>query len=217
MSVLEVNQSVTIEINAGEKNKKYYNSKIVSVSSTEVILLAPMEKGILVPLRIGDLITVSYNDDNAIYSFDAQVDRRQGGVDQTITVQTPADIRRVQRRNFVRIDVTLPMVYYTVDDTAGQYSSGVQTKVIDISGGGLRFESDRPLDKDLVLDLVVELGGGERISAIGQVVRSLPIEKSGFNKYSIGIQFTIIEERDRDKIIKFIFQKQRELRQRGLM
>lgn len=217
MLELEVNQSVTIEISAGENNKKYYSSKVVSVSSAEMVILAPMERGVLVPLRTGDLITVSYNDDNAIYSFDAHVQSRQGGVEQTVSVDCPKDIRRVQRRNFVRIDVGLPLVYYFIDEAIGEYSQAFTGRTCDISGGGLQFSTEQSIDSGMVLDMNIDLGDDERVSAIGKVVRAIPVNKGGVVKYSIGVQFTMIDERDRDKIIKFIFQKQRELRQRGLM
>lgn len=217
MLELTVNQSVTMEIATGENCKKYYSSKVVSVASAEVVMLAPMERGVLVPLRNGELITISYNDDNAIYSFDTHVLNRQGGVEQTITLESPTEVRRVQRRNFVRIDVGLPLVYHFVDESIGEYSEGFEGRTADISGGGLRFETEQAIEENIMLDMIIDLGCGERISAFGQVVRAFQVNKGSGIKYSIGVQFTMIDERDRDKIIKFIFQKQRELRQRGLM
>ncbi|WP_196138023.1 PilZ domain-containing protein [Aliikangiella sp. G2MR2-5] len=77
---------------------------------------------------------------------------------------------------------------------------------VDISGGGLRFQSNKPLKIDqlirIELILVPECAG---IIAYGRVVDRKELEQ---NKYEIALVFVKLKETDRDAIVKHVFQVQ---------
>lgn len=121
---------------------------------------------------------------------------------------------KAQRRNFVRLDVRVPFEYNIVaNDIVLPETYSATTR--DISGGGLRFDSKVELQINTELEMSLDIPRHGKITAVAQVVRCIPLEK--VPGYSIGVEFTIIDKRDRERLIRFIFERQRELRQKGLI
>jgi c-di-GMP-binding flagellar brake protein YcgR len=80
---------------------------------------------------------------------------------------------------------------------------------VDLSGGGVRFESDTPLSVNQVLRLdLVLVPEYYNLNTIGTVVDCKPVGASG--NYHIAISFSDIQENDRDAIVRHVFKKQSE-------
>ena len=76
------------------------------------------------------------------------------------------------------------------------------TQTLDISGGGILVQPPHPLAIGTILELEIDIPAEpEPILAIGQVAH---IRESAY-----GIEFLIIEETDRDEIVKYIFETER--------
>ena len=93
---------------------------------------------------------------------------------------------------------------YLVKTLGVEYSELLE---VDLSGGGIRFESDCPLDKSqsLKLDLVL-VPEYYNLTTLGEVVDCQSIGSSGL--YEIAITFSEIQEADRDAIIRHVFKRQ---------
>jgi c-di-GMP-binding flagellar brake protein YcgR len=81
---------------------------------------------------------------------------------------------------------------------------------VNISGNGLSFESEDLYNTDQMLELRVILPyPGEAVLYIyGDVVR---IEQDVQDKSIVSVRFTVIDEDIREKIVKYVFEKQREI------
>ena len=85
----------------------------------------------------------------------------------------------------------------------------------DISGNGLKLLSN--LEHKVGDKIICQFDiNNETIKIESEIVRLENIDTFDF-KYVLGIKFIDIEERDRDTIIKFIFEKERLLRGKGLI
>ena len=84
-----------------------------------------------------------------------------------------------------------------------------QVSPVNISGGGLRFSSSEPfLVGDVIeIKLVLPTHPDTVFYVYGDVVRSEPMSCEGNN---VSVNFTVIDEDIRSKIVKFVFEKQRE-------
>jgi c-di-GMP-binding flagellar brake protein YcgR len=82
---------------------------------------------------------------------------------------------------------------------------------IDISGGGLCLAAAKPLPMGQWLDMTLALRTWPeiRIDMIGQV-QSVDGPDSETDCYKLGIGFGVLREIDRDRLVRYIFQKQRE-------
>ncbi|MDQ7049762.1 MAG: PilZ domain-containing protein [Enterobacterales bacterium] len=79
---------------------------------------------------------------------------------------------------------------------------------VDISGGGLRFESDQALAKGQTLNMeIILVPEFQAIHIFGQVVNSEMVENQK-NQHRLAISFIKIKEADRDAIIGHIFKTQ---------
>ena len=78
------------------------------------------------------------------------------------------------------------------------------------------LNTDHKLDIGDMIECNFQLDNENDIKIIGKVVRFGIADKLTY-KYDLGISFPKISEGVRDTIIKFIFEKQRELRKKGFI
>ncbi len=95
---------------------------------------------------------------------------------------------------------------YLVKTLGVEYSELLE---VDLSGGGIRFESDAPLNVNQVLKLdLVLVPEYYNLTTLGEVVDCRPIGSSGL--FEIAITFSEIQENDRDAIVRHVFKRQSE-------
>jgi len=84
---------------------------------------------------------------------------------------------------------------------------------IDISGTGVNMLISKNLSKETLLELNIEppICHAIQIIALGKITRVCPSRDKEKNGSEISVAFTAINEDDREALIKYIFQRQREL------
>jgi PilZ domain len=130
-----------------------------------------------------------------------------GGVD-TIRFLPSAEAELIQRRGFARVDVSVPVVVAVNDKVPP-----VLVESLDLSGSGARLQAPPPGPVDLELGRFVWLeisisDDDEPIQARGTVLREL---EDG----SKGVHFDYIPDHDRDRLVRFLFERQRLMRKAG--
>jgi len=212
---LKVNQPVEIELPGNSKFS--YRSRVEEIFRSKLTLAAPLKKGQIVSLSVGTTVEVSYTDQMAIYTFESQVISQNTNTPPTVTLGEPYNLRRTQRRNFVRLDVGLSIVFTQIDDDSKPMGETFSGTTVDLSGGGAMFVCNTLLKHGVILDIAIYFSKNDSVKALGRVVRFTEKPSHTKQKYSVGLEFTVIEESERDKIIRFIFNRQRELRKKGLL
>jgi c-di-GMP-binding flagellar brake protein YcgR len=110
----------------------------------------------------------------------------------------------VQRREFVRVDASQPVVLIGEED-----GSVVSAHAIELSGGGMLLAGPTALTLEASVRFTLNLGPGHLpISGLGHVVR---VEGGG--RYAVA--FDAITHSDRQRLIHFIFQRQRDALAKG--
>lgn len=93
-------------------------------------------------------------------------------------------------------------------------------EIVDFSGAGLSFLENKALPMESSLCMAIELSRFPQIMVhcLGEVVRCEPILDPGVehpSQYSIGVNFSVMNEDDRERIIRHVFKIQRrKLRER---
>jgi hypothetical protein len=98
----------------------------------------------------------------------------------------------------------------------GETYHNVQTEII-LSGSGVQFESHIGLRAGdyTELKIVVPVFPYPKIAILCQVVRVESLQRDAVDAFRIAMEFLVINEKDRDLLIKYIFEKEREyLRQK---
>ena len=123
--------------------------------------------------------------------------------------RAPAQPARSQQRRYYRAPVDIEIVYYC-DDRSGARNG----KVSDLGGGGLRMESDEEIPHGVNVTMRFPLPGSTHLLNVkGHVVLSFwnPV----LHKIAHGIAFTVIDQDDQERVVKFIHEVQvEELRKR---
>jgi hypothetical protein len=103
----------------------------------------------------------------------------------------------IQRRQFVRIETTTTVTVTRED------GSKARTHTLNLSGAGLLLGGPEELEMDESVKVDIDVGEGEvPIHARGRVVR---VTREGHR----GVRIEMIEEGDRERLIHFVFERQR--------
>ena len=109
-----------------------------------------------------------------------------------------AAIERIERK----VDRLLARI-----DSADQTPS-VKPTPINLSGAGVRFPSDEPIEQGEYVDLVMILPGDSpiKIRAFAEVVRQRLLARPSGAVYEIAAAFLHLEPKDREAVIRYTFQ-----------
>lgn len=116
--------------------------------------------------------------------------------------------RRMQRRRAVRVPVNLTAI------AGGEEGAGpVRGIAENVSAGGALLRVPDAVAPGTTLDLRVECGPAGPLDVRGRVVRCDP---AGGDRlpWRAGIAFVDLERADEDRLVRFVFERQRELRAR---
>lgn len=111
----------------------------------------------------------------------------------SLTIALTGEVKRIQRREFVRIDAYLDVNVRGVDEPLGG-----ETTTVNVSGSGIQIQDkwDLPLGLDVRVEL--NLPDGPPLRALGRVVRS------GSETDQKGIRMDGIARADEDRLLRYI-------------
>jgi len=232
-----------IEIVVGEGTEAgHYIARIEDFSKQGIIISCPEMVSGNTLLRDNADCIVFFNREDAMYRLITRI-RRDAGQPNRYVLRPLQEIQRVQRRQFVRVEMWQKMSFAVLPSAVGNASTAgstlewVKALCQNISGGGILMKTDRELTVDDVLilkcPLFDEIGLPE---ALVGVCRRVFKEKTGF---LYGIEFILEHQIDQyvestsrallpkavmhydllmqNKLVIFIFRQQLALRKKGLL
>lgn len=176
----------------------------------------PFTQGKIYTVQPGMKADIIFAKENEIYMFKADViDRKITEPIPMLLVKPVSLIEKIERRSFFRMDCNLPVYYYVVDAKEHEERTLIECYTRDISGGGVCLVTDTPYEAGTNIRAYLKLD--REISFLGTVVRSIQVREKGKIMYEVGIEYKQIENRDREKIISYVFETQRERLRKGWM
>lgn len=192
-----------------------YKSTIQDINENEILISIPVSEGIYLTLKAGDEIEqIFYDDKGNVLAYKTNVLGRY--VEKEIPfyrLSKPYDIKKIQRRDNVRVNVVQIINYIRqteLEKDIKEQENYENALLLDLSGGGMRIKVKEKLslNDSIISNLTYE---NEKIVVKGKVMR---IEKTNDKRYIYGVKFMNIDNLTREKIIKTVFRimrKQREL------
>lgn len=205
-----------------------YRSRLEEQDWTRLWIAVPLLGADEVPIFPQSEVEISYilTTDNGAgnYSFRAPVLAVQRIPVRCLVVPVPEKVVKTQLRQFVRMKCDFEVQVRLLRDAEGSSPAAPRVesqeafvaRVRDISGGGLLL-GDVPADLDdgVSLELRLFLPKSDiPETVVGRVARTLTDEEG---RKSYGIEFTAIRETTRENIIRYVYERQRELRKRGAL
>jgi c-di-GMP-binding flagellar brake protein YcgR len=208
--IFKVNRRLSVGIKKkdedGQERMVYYPSRIEAVHQNAIWIATPQERGVLVPVGVGEELEVYLVGDNEVFYFPCRVkERTRKGNIAYLVIPIPSEVIRKQRREYVRFNVVLPVLLKKGEKT-------IQATIKNLSGGGMLVYLDdkkTPLEVHEELFFSLSMNGGEVVGKAEVVRKDEP--------HLYGFRFTTISDKDREEIVKYIFKQQVELRKKGLL
>jgi c-di-GMP-binding flagellar brake protein YcgR len=200
---------------------KTYKSIVQDVTEEYVGIAIPIRKGsYLNPQRNEPLEVIYYDGEKNVLKFISKVIGRKNDGITMLLLSLPTTINKVQRREFFRIELVENVKYKIIEknisdeqfeeiiNNSDSFDSAV---LLDLSGGGLKIRTKSEIKEGDTVIIQMPLIN-EKISVMCECVRSLKDLESKF--YTCGLTFTQLENGIREKLISYVFQLMRKLKQK---
>lgn len=212
----KINQVLHMQINSidEEEAKQEYKSRISDIAADYITIEVPLNEksGRLKRLFVGDEMSVYFLTDGGVKNyFTTTVLGFKEDIVRMVLIKKPEPeaITKVQRRSFLRVPAEL--------EIAVKLTEQIQFLAMtdDVGGGGISLLCDGsiPLKTQDTLScwllLPFKNGKVDHVPFKGEVVRVKPLESG---RQQIMMRFSDISDKDRQKVIRFCFERQLEFR-----
>ena len=208
-----------------DNSGKYYVSSICELfDDNRIGLLMPMERGQVIPLEPDEKYKLYFYTDNGLYQCKAVIKERYKKDRIYIAVcKFISDFEKLQRRQFFRIGCLINIKYRLVEsivkdpdnELPGPWNSAT---AIDISGGGMRFVADEYRGNDSKYEIEFDIPIDNLMSHLKVVARIVYISDMANRSemYEYRLEFTVIEPKQREVIVRFVFDEERKRRSKDI-
>ncbi|MEN1969137.1 flagellar brake domain-containing protein [Lentibacillus sp. N15] len=211
---LEINDPKTATI-------KRYRCKVIEQNTHYLFVDYPIDektnKTVFLPKN--QVLTVTFVSTNqSVYSFRSKIISKVKVNIPALALQIPEkqSIKRIQRREYVRIDTAIDVTVHSTDGLFPPFQSVTN----DVSGGGLSIVLPHTVlliqgdELDIWFVLPMQSGDYHYIYAQAEVVR---VQSAENTVSAMSIKFTSISKDFQQQIMHFCFEKQREARKKELI
>jgi|LSQX01.1.fsa_nt_gb c-di-GMP-binding flagellar brake protein YcgR len=130
-----------------------------------------------------------------------------------LELELSSEIKKYQRREFFRLDVDIPLHLKVIHDNETKKISEYEAVTVDISGGGMKVKTMDSLPSQVAVESTIYFRKYyEKFKDINIMGRILRCQKgmNDDNEHIVYIQFDKKERKESEKIIRYIFEIQRE-------
>lgn len=204
---------------------KKYGSQLLDFDGDRTAKIAmPIREGKVIPLEIDDDYNLCFFTNSGLYQCTAQIKKRYTEnrmYVMDVIFLTP--LKKFQRRKFYRLDCLFPIRYRIVPKEQFEKKNEAEQDnekdeilweegtISDLSGGGIRFHGNVECKKGDFVEIVLPLSlqsGIIPLSLYMKVVSCVHFEGSRV-AYETRGEFLNINEKERETVIKYVFEEQR--------
>lgn len=186
------------------------------VSEDEIIISTPIENGKIIPLeKMGEYYLSVYTD-KGLYRCEALVSNRyKEGNMYYASLKLLTKLQKFQRRQYYRLDCVLKFKFKYLEEEQEE-EVWHDAVFLDISGGGLRFNTDIQLlsGEMIVCHLTLNYEGSEKNLFLNSKVIVCNAVDFKTNSYEARAFFDDISNEDREVVIRYIFDEERKRRKK---
>lgn len=216
---MKIGENIFLDIvNKQTKKVSKYQCQVIGYDNSKLFIDFPIEINSrkTTVLHAGTKVTVTYlGEDSTPRVFQGEILGITRKTVPALILEIPEkeNIERIQRRKYVRIKTTVDVAVHCPFNSFSPFTTVSQ----DISGGGISIITPNNSGlfdaKNVKLFFVLPSNHSPYIyiSSEAKIVRTKQVEG---NRYVVSYEFTSVDNRTKQKIIQFCFQKQREARKK---
>lgn len=205
------------DININEKievlyKDQVYKSQIQEIIAKQIFISLPTKGTSQISITNGESFEVLYYKGKNVFKFNGIViDKTTENTVPQLIISYPVEIKKIQRREFFRVEVVYYVEYLKVGEELNSYEiinnldpeKGNKGILLDISGGGLKLKLKDKLNIGDVIVTKIPMEN-EKVVVMGRVVRC---ELDDSKRYVCGVEFENMDSKTQEKIIRFIFDR----------
>jgi c-di-GMP-binding flagellar brake protein YcgR len=204
-----------VSVREGDGNPWYPSLVLDFREGEEIVIGVPMARGEEIPVEAGTRLQIQTMHRDGVRRFTTAVVRRRHVPSPCLYLTWPDEVQRIQRREHVRVEVTVPITA-RVANTENELQV-LNGHTVDVSAGGVKFNLVSALTAGSVVELELSLPGNRMLACGARVVRSGESESAkGPKRYWAAAQFMGLTGAAQKDLTKFVFDAQRELIRKGL-
>jgi hypothetical protein len=188
---------------------------IVLDARTDGVEIQTVSPDAVPEVRAGAAVRCSLRRDDDALIWSAVVLEVIGPGPGHFLISHPDHHHRAQARHFVRIEMSLPVVFRVVDSGYGPAGRPGTGFTRDLGGGGLSLVTTAHLQPGRVLCLTLQLDVQSNVVAECRVVREIHPPRRGLPG-CYGLVFSSISGSARDLIVRRVFQEQARRKRHGV-
>jgi len=217
-----------------QNNGKTYKSSVCDIiSDKELEISMPTDEGKIVVFQVGIECQFYFYTQKGLFTCDAVITgraRRDNFL--VLTARVTSGMKKFQRRDYYRVNCMLDFAYYKVTDEVAALETTedlfeeitnpdyIVQKMLgrtrDLSGGGIRFTSNEILKKGDKLLCVLRLENDKMdhmFYLVAEVIDCSTIEQVR-DKWVVRAKWIFKNNKDRDLIVRYVFEEDRKLRKK---
>ncbi len=204
--ILKPGQQINLECKTMNKS---WNSSIFDFENGNVLVASPMEEMNYVFIKPDTPLIIVAASEAGMYRIPAKaIENRKGPF--VLVIQPSDEISAIQRRQFFRLkNPDINLKYIIINTSDDYYSKNLKdANVIDLSGSGIAIElpKEEMVKPETKIKLQIHISDIDTtINAVGKAIRCMEQE---CGTLKICLHYIVIEEKDRDKIIGYLFKEQ---------
>ncbi|MGE5397860.1 MAG: flagellar brake protein [Chitinophagales bacterium] len=214
MEILKENTLLELEAPGSFPRRGRFNSRVEELRLNTLLIAVPIHSGALVPLRLGEGLNIYFVSNQCAYTFSTHILGRSIEPLPILEIKRPLEYTKIQRRNYVRLPLSMNLQFVRFIDEEAMMTEG---RTIDLSGGGLQFQTKVNLTPEEFIELRLNLSNKVTVVNKAKVVRVFPKAINNEVWQLVAVQYIDLKESQREMIIKYIFDQQRELIKKGLL
>lgn len=217
-----------------QNNGKVYKSSVFDFLGDAVMEIGmPTEGGKMVLFQVGFECTMVFYTQKGLYACEGRVlDRYKKDDFYMLSVKLISVPKKYQRRDFYRVSIGIDFNYYPItkevsemETTEALFEEITDPKYIpekksahtlDISGGGVKFLSNEDLEAGAFILTVIRLTNEKVDQTLYLVTEIVACERmeNAPDKKVVRAKFHFKDLKDRDLIVRFVFEEDRMLRKK---
>ena len=217
-----------------QNNGKTYKSSVFDfISDNEIEIGMPTDGGKMVIFNIGFECQLYFYTSRGLFTCEAVVTNRYKRDNfYLLSIKIKTALKKLQRREFFRLECLIDFAYYKIPDEVANLETTEElfeeiadpayieqkklARTKDLSGGGLRFTSMEPLEVGSKILTVIRLSNDKvdhMFYLVTEIIACNPVEKMQ-GLWVVRARFEFKNIKDRDLIIRYVFEEDRMNRKR---
>ena len=213
LSGLMINELLQVQVPVPDDgNPGVYRSRVEDIVEEKLMVAWPSDGRMRMPLHQDQILSFSLVRDNNAYSFNGMVDGMSEKPLPLVTIIISSAIERVQRRQDFRVKCLIPVeIIGTLPVSSGASCPVIlrlKTHASDLSASGISVSSEVAIPTNIMPEIRFSLPDDKPlIKILCRVTHCFAIPGNS-TAYHSGIQFLDINEKDKARIVRFVYRTQ---------